>query len=59
VFRLFPYLLLIVLMRMSKIVDERVKKCQSGSCHTEVTVFQRLVDSSIAKPNMLILKDQS
>ena len=57
-FRLSPYVLLNMPMRMSKIVDERVKKCQSGSCHTEVTVFQRLVDSSFAKPNMLILKDQ-
>jgi len=41
---------------LSKIVDERLKKCQSGSCHTEVTPLPKPVDSNSGKPNLLILK---
>jgi len=41
---------------MSKIVDERLKKCQSGWCHTEVTPFSGLVPLSFEAPKLLILK---
>ena len=44
-------------MRLSKIVDERLKKCQSGSCHSEVKPLRRAVSFKFTTSNSLIFKE--